>query len=141
MMNMKSPRLIFMDVDGTLVVDGSDVLDPQRHAMVTLLKEAGHDVVILSNKKNHARNRKVAEALGLVYLETELKKPNPKILELLEHRLEEIEVHGDKHWTDGRFASAIGATFVKVPRLRGPGESRWVKLSYFVDDLLAKFWS
>jgi len=141
MVKMIKRAFIFMDVDGTLVVDGSDQIDPERRQMVEELLRAEQTVVILSNKKNHKRNQKVADDLGVPYVHTDLKKPNPAILDLVDDGLKPVEVHGDKYWTDGRFAKAIGAHFVKLPRLRGKGESFWIKLSYVLDDIFAKLFS
>jgi len=132
---------IFMDIDGTLVVDGSDEIHPERREMIQGLIDTDQEVVLLSNKKKHKRNQKVADDLGLPYLWTDLKKPNPAILDLVDDGLKPIEVHGDKYWTDGRFAKAIGAHFVKVERLRGSGESFGIKLSYLLDDIFAKLLS
>jgi predicted HAD superfamily phosphohydrolase YqeG len=129
---------IFMDVDGTLVVDGSSKIDSERRKMVEELIANGQEVVILSNKKNHERNAEVATSLGVTYLKTELKKPNPALLDLVEDGVKPLEVYGDKWWTDGRFAKNIGAHFVKVKRLRGPGESFGIKLSYLLDDIFAR---
>ncbi len=138
---MEKKSFVFMDIDGTLVVDGSTDIADDRRAMVKTLLSEGQEVVLLSNKKNHERNANVAVDLGIKYLKTNLRKPNPTILNLIDFEGKILKVYGDKYWTDGRFAKKIGADFIKVERLRGTSESFGIKLSYLLDDIFAKFFS
>ena len=130
--------VILLDIDGTIVPDGEAM--PNQGAIkkiVELMKN--NRVYLCTNKKIHERNRALAEVSGAHYLETPFRKPSKKILS----HLSELSRHtyvviGDKLITDGLFAKRIGASFIKVRRLTAPRENLIVRLSYWVDDLMAK---
>lgn len=113
-------RTILLDLDGTLVPDNEQAVTPAVAAAVSSLA-AGNRVVLLSNKKNHARNRQIAQDLGLDYLATNLRKPDPRLKRLLRaggvNDFSRLVVVGDKYLTDGLMAKVLGAEFVKVRRL------------------------
>jgi 4-hydroxybenzoate polyprenyltransferase len=112
-------RTILLDLDGTLAPDNEQTVT-QAVAMAVNDLVVSNRVVLLSNKKNHVRNRQIAAVLGIDYLETNLRKPDPR----LKTRLGELGVEGDnlivigdKYLTDGLMAKVLGAEFVKVRRL------------------------
>ena len=112
-------RTILLDLDGTLAPDNEQTVT-QAVAVAVSDLAVSNRVVLLSNKKNHARNRQIAAVLGIDYLETNLRKPDPR----LKTRLGELGVEGDnlivigdKYLTDGLMAKVLGAEFVKVRRL------------------------
>lgn len=129
-------RTIILDLDGTVAVDGQTEVPAQAVVAAGILA-ANNRVVLLSNKKNHARNRQVAALLGVDYLETSLRKPDPR----LKRRLVELGldltnalVIGDKYLTDGLLAKVLGAEFVKIKRLIGQPRLWSSRLLDWLDD-------
>lgn len=129
--------LIFLDIDGTLIHDNHHELDEDMIRKTSTLKEK-NEVYLCSNSRNHERNRKVAELTGIPYLETDLRKPDQKILELIPDPKKKKLVIGDKFLTDGLFAKAIKADFIKVERLTSEHDSPYIKFLYWTDDLISK---
>jgi predicted HAD superfamily phosphohydrolase YqeG len=129
---------ILLDIDGTLTHDGSDDISEEVLAAIKELQET-NKIYLCSNKKNHERNHKVAEQTGIPYLETDLRKPSKKILELLpKDSPKDLLVIGDKFLTDGLFAHNIKAKFLKVGRITSSSSTFFTKLTYLIDDLAAK---
>ncbi len=130
--------LILLDIDGTLVHDSQDKLDPLVIEKVALLKEK-NEIHLCSNSRNHKRNQAVASQLDLPYIQTDLRKPSKAILDLIDvDPSKKKMVIGDKLTTDGLFARNIGAEFVKVERIQTGNETPYIKLLYWVDDALSK---
>lgn len=128
-------KTILLDIDGTLVADGQIYIDERTISKVKTLAEK-NSVILVSNKKIHARNNELAKLLEVEMLTTPLKKPNKKIVELIaEHHPKNKVVIGDKYLTDGIFAKRIGAEFIKVKRIRSKKDSLSSKISYSIDDL------
>jgi predicted HAD superfamily phosphohydrolase YqeG len=133
---------IFLDVDGTIVVDSSsEISSGVFDAIQNLARE--NVVYLLSNHANTIQNRTLASGVGLRYLETPHKKPCRRILESLpgDHRTRPLIVIGDKTMVDGLFARRIGARFVKVGRLVSPRDRLITKLTYALDDIVSFAWS
>ena len=130
--------LILLDIDGTLANDDELKLSEKTIKKVKDLKKS-NQVYLCSNSVNHKRNNKVAELTDTEYLETDIKKPSKKILNLISHsEYEKKLVIGDKLLTDGLFAKNIKADFIKVSRIGSKNDKIYIRLLYWIDDLIAK---
>ena len=130
--------LIFLDIDGTLINDNAADLTEETLRKIHRL-EANNQVYLCSNSPNRERNLEVAAQTGLEYIDTNLRKPSRKILELVDHSpFKDKLVIGDKFFTDGLFARNIKATFIKVKRLESPHDRLHVKFLYWIDDLASR---
>jgi len=130
--------LILLDIDGTLVNDDELKLSETTINKVKSLKKE-NQVYLCSNSINHTRNKKVGILTNTEYLETNLKKPSKKILDLIDHpKYNNILVIGDKLLTDGLFAKNINATFIKVKRIKSKNDKIYIRILYWIDDLIAK---
>ncbi|MEN9649277.1 MAG: Mitochondrial phosphatase [Candidatus Parcubacteria bacterium] len=130
-----SGKTVILDIDGTIATDNSS--DIEEAAMHKVRDLAEHNVVLLcSNKPNPARNLAISQKLNIPILTTHLRKPNKKIVDLIDpkHPKERVVI-GDKMLTDGLFARNIDAEFVKVKRLKEHTDSFYTKLTYFLDDM------
>lgn len=137
--NLKN-HLVLLDIDGTITSEGSWKLNPAREKEFRKLGKKNL-IYLCSNKKDDARNEFISKQLGVHYLKTSYRKPNPRILETLptQDRMRSKVVIGDKWLTDGWFAKRIGARFIKVEHLIGANELWWVKIIYKVDDWVSGF--
>jgi len=137
--NLKN-YLVLLDIDGTMTPEGSWKVDLVREKEFQKLSKE-NSIYLCSNKKNDNRNEAIAKQLGVHYLKTPYRKPNPQILETLpsQDRIRSKVVIGDKWLTDGWFAKRIGARFIKVERLVGANEPWWIKVIYKVDDAAGWF--
>lgn len=120
-----------IDVDGTLVADGGRDLGALEALVLHKLRERG--VVRLISNKHGERVVAIAEASGTEYIAAAHKKPSKKALGPVELQ-GRVVVIGDKWLTDGLFARAIGADFIKANHMRGQHDSLFVRFSYFIDD-------
>ncbi len=136
-LNVKSikNRVVLLDIDGTLTSDGDSKIEEGITQKVAELKANDNKIYLCSNKKDHYRNRGMAKFLGVSYLETDMRKPNWRIKKLITPKDKKRIVIGDKYLTDGRFAKAIGAEFVRVGRVRALKENVITKAIYRIDDL------
>lgn len=129
-------KTIFLDIDGTLVCDGGYDMTLEDVMKVQILSQKNY-VLLCSNKKDHARNQKLAESLGVSYINSPFKKPSRKILGYFkELPPEDRVIIGDKYMTDGVFAHRIGAHFLKVKRIRGQDELFVTRIIYALDDFI-----
>ena len=129
---------VFLDIDGTLIND-----DEYKLSEATLRKirelEANNKLYLCSNSRNHERNRSVAKLSNTPYLDTDLRKPSKKILDLIEDTpFKELLVIGDKFLTDGLFAKNIKAQFIKVTRIESEKDRLYIKFLYWIDDFASK---
>ncbi len=130
--------IIFLDIDGTLVDDNELELSEEALQKIREL-EMNNQLYLCSNSRNHERNRKVGELTGVKYLDTDLRKPSKKILDLVDHAtFEQRLVIGDKFLTDGLFAKNIKAEFIKVARIESENDRLYIKFLYWIDDLASK---
>jgi len=136
-------HVVFLDVDGTIVSDGKDIVDQKIKNGVNILKQQNNIIYLCSNKKLHDRNLRIAESLGVLYLKTVSRKPSARVLESLPVRLREKKkiVIGDKIMTDGFFAWRIRAQFLKVRGITSPDDSLFPRILYAVDRLISKIMS
>ncbi len=133
--NRFTDRTVILDLDGCLTPDNeTTVTGPVLAAVKTLT--ADNQVFLLSNKKNHQRNQRLADELGIEYLATSLRKPDPRLKRFLAARgaTSPFTVIGDKYLTDGLLAKVLGAEFIKVRRLIGSKQTSFGWLADRLDD-------
>ncbi len=130
--------IIFLDIDGTIVVDGTSEIDPGALQTLARLREH-NDVYLCTNGRDAGRNGLVENKTGLKVINGGLRKPSRKILGNIPGPITKpLVVIGDKYLTDALFAKRLKASFVKVKRLRG-SESFSIRISYVLDDISSFF--
>jgi predicted HAD superfamily phosphohydrolase YqeG len=130
---------IMLDIDGTLAHDRLSAVEEAIVKQVAALKKNNH-IVLVSNRNDHNRNKKVAEMTKVDYLHTNIRKPSRRILKLIKNEGKRpLLMIGDKFLTDGLFAKRVGAKFIKVKRLESHRDSKSLKLINGFDDLVYKF--
>ena len=125
-----SGNFVVIDIDGTLVYDGSETIDAETvHAVRAIAKN--NTVCIASNKEDTIRNARVAHAVSLPYVYG--KKPYKKLVSAL-RRMNTAKlpfvVIGDRYLTDGLLALRLAGRFIAVRPLRTRKESLRIRLSY-----------
>jgi predicted HAD superfamily phosphohydrolase YqeG len=123
---------VILDIDGTVIAPGNPVIAPEEKEAVLRIAH-GATVVLLSNKKEHARNERIADELGVAYHKTGWKKPFPRSAEPFLSR-RPLAVVGDKFLTDGLLAIFIRAPFIKARRLTSREDGFFDRLACAVDD-------
>ena len=135
--NLKN-HIVIVDIDGTLTDSDKSDMSQATIKKITALKKH-NEIYICSNSPDQKRNKLVAKLVKAHFLQSPYKKPNPKIIDFIENTKQKpIIVIGDQYWTDGRFAKYIDAKFIKVKRIKSPGNRPYVKLIHKFDDLMAK---
>ena len=130
--------LIFLDIDGTLIEDSEIEVDKEGIKKINELKKH-NQIYLCPNGPDRKRNRAVAELCKLDYLDTDIKKPSKKILNLIDIQSPDKKlVIGDKFLTDGLFAKRIKADFIKVKRITSKNDKLYIKFLYWIDDLIYK---
>lgn len=130
--------LILLDIDGTIAEDNQLKVSVDNLSVINKLKQ-NNQIYLCSNSRNHERNRKIAENVGLTYLDTDIRKPSKKILDLIDHSpFTKRLVIGDKFLTDGLFAKNIKADFIKTNRITSQNDRFPIKFLYWIDDLVFK---
>lgn len=129
---------IVLDVDGTLVPDGSDTIaGPEREALARIAAVAR--VYLCSNSRSTARVEAIAQSAGVAYLPRRYRKPHPAVIDPIpDAERAAIVVIGDLHLTDGMLARRLGAPFVRVARIRASHERLFLKLTYGIDGLIGR---
>lgn len=131
-------NIIFLDIDGTFVVDGTADIDQESLDTLKRLREH-NEVYLCTNGRDVERNSAVEKKIGLAIINGGIRKPSKKILgKLTSPPTKPLVVIGDKYLTDGIFARRLHAHFIKVKRLRGK-EAFSIRLSYLIDDISAFF--
>jgi len=129
-------RIIFVDIDGTLLPDSESVLDARVRESIYLLKKH-NEVYLCTNSRNHIRNRKIEDQLDLKIINLQHKKPSKKIISSISpSNKKNFTVIGDKYLTDGLFAKNIGAEFILTKRKISGNETWKIKLFNFIDDFI-----
>lgn len=132
-----SGRIIFLDVDGTLLPDGGLDFDP---AVIRQLEKLKRDnrVFLCTNSNDRIRTGEIEKTLGLPVATYNYKKPSSKIIRGLgiEKGNKNLSVIGDKILIDGLFALNIGARFIKVKRKISGQESVIIRLINLSDDIV-----
>lgn len=127
---------ILVDIDGTLMQDGGQQIDPRTLKTLRKLGERNR-VYLCSNALDHARGTRIAQQAGVQYVMTNKKKPSLRVVDNILDIAGKRIVIGDKFLTDGIFALRLGADFIKVRRHEGEGseslpwKTRWI---YRIDD-------
>jgi 4-hydroxybenzoate polyprenyltransferase/predicted HAD superfamily phosphohydrolase YqeG len=130
-------KIIFLDIDGTLVPEGERDVDTQALEILKKLQQ-NNIVYLCTNGKNAERNTTIEQVLGINIINGGIKKPSKKILRALPQPVEKpLVVIGDKFLTDGIFAKRLRAEFIKVKRLHGKHDPVSVKAAYVLDDISA----
>jgi predicted HAD superfamily phosphohydrolase YqeG len=128
---------IILDVDGTLLVEGENIVGKEESVVVEKLK-ANNQVFIFSNNRNKERSKAIADQLVCPYLDSPFRKPNKRILNYLPENKKPILVIGDKFLTDIVFARIIKADYILVKSKRSKTDSMGMKLFCYVDDIVSK---
>jgi predicted HAD superfamily phosphohydrolase YqeG len=129
-------RTIIIDIDGTLVPDGEEIVDERSIEVIKALTKK-NELYLCSNKNIPARNISVSRQLGVPLIDTKFKKPNKKIIYSINgYQSKKFLVIGDKYIKDGIFAKRIGADFIKVKRERSGKESLIIRMTYLIDDII-----
>lgn len=131
--------VILLDIDGTLKPDGAALATGVREKVEELNQI--NEIYLCTNKKNHPINRNLAANLGVKYLESNWRKPNPRLISYLELKKRPLVIIGDKFLTDGLLAYFVDAQFIWVKRLRSFNEGRSKRFSYWLDNWLGRFLS
>ncbi|MBI5728713.1 MAG: hypothetical protein HY983_00500 [Candidatus Magasanikbacteria bacterium] len=128
--------LILLDVDGTLTADADYAVSPTARELLSRWG-AENRVVLCTNTRDQARRARLAGLFRLPTTSGKYKKPSRKIVtEFVPPVPSKIIVIGDKCLVDGWFAVRIGASFIKSKRLVS-GHERWfVKVSYWLDNII-----
>jgi len=130
--------LILLDIDGTIAKDDTLEISNENIVIINKLKQ-NNKIYLCSNSLNHKRNQSIANHIGITYLNTNIKKPNKKILNLIDHSsFSNRLVIGDKFLTDGLFAKNIKADFIKIHRITSKNDKLYIKFLYWIDDLIYK---
>lgn len=113
-------RLVFLDVDNTLMPYGTDKATPELCGWVEKMKNAGLELFILSNNKGK-RPEIFARQLGLEFVGRARKPKTEKLLSVCEEkglRAQECALVGDQIYTDILCARRAGAVGVLVRPIR-----------------------
>ncbi|MBN2087299.1 hypothetical protein JW758_03045 [Candidatus Peregrinibacteria bacterium] len=130
--------LILLDIDGTIAEDDQLEVSDENMVIIDKLKKM-NQVHLCSNSRNHKRNKTIADYAGITYLDTDIRKPSKKILDLIEHSaFTRRLVIGDKFLTDGLFAKNIKADFIKIDRITSKNDRLYIKFLYWIDNLICK---
>ncbi|MBX4189056.1 hypothetical protein KW785_00490 [Candidatus Parcubacteria bacterium] len=129
-------KTVILDIDGTLVEDGSLELTPERAEKLSELASRAY-VFLATNKPLPERNRDFAALVALPLL-TGLRKPDPRIIDRIpEEYKKDLVVIGDKASIDGRLARNVGAKFIYTAHIYKPGDSALTYLFYFLDSVFS----
>jgi len=125
--------IVIIDIDGTVVCSSrSDASDEVRHTVRAL--EENNTVYAFSNNFNGTRSRAVAKDLGLPYIESPYRKPNPKIINYIKKNKEQLVMIGDKYLTDYLFARFAGGTCIHVRRYTCASDRAASRAACLLDD-------
>jgi len=129
-------KVIFIDIDGTLLPDSECCLGTGVIEAVSTLKKR-NEVYLCTNSRNHTRNQKIERQLHLKIINLCHKKPSKKILCSIPFADDKkLVVIGDKYLTDARFAKNIGADLIMTKRKVSGRETLKIRLFNFIDDFI-----
>ena len=132
-------KLIFLDIDGTIVADSKfDVSADVLHKIKEL--DENNQVFLCTNSFHKDRAKNIANITKLKFIDCHHKKPSKKILNYIPKELLNLGkvVIGDKFLTEGLFAIRIKGEFLKVKR-KVNKDVFYIKIINFIDDLVIKF--
>ncbi len=128
--------LILLDIDGTIVCDGSEKIEEDAVLKIKELAK-NNKLYFCSNKGACKQRENILNLTGVSCLDAPHRKPSKKILRYIENKESlPLLIIGDKYLTDGFFAKNIGAEFIKVKRLKSASDSLFVKLTYLIDNFV-----
>ncbi len=131
----QSHGTVFLDIDGTLVPDGESEIRDIVIKRVQALKE-NYSIYLLTNDKDKTRVCFLAEKIGIQFINSKLRKPDPRLVKMISGSVPRpYIIIGDKLLTDGLFAYSIGGVFIKVRRIYSGKESWKQKIVYALDDI------
>lgn len=126
-------KTIVLDLDGTLLPEGTDVVvSDVRDAVRALALE--NSLFLLSNGPDRARLDRIARELGVPVLPYARKPSTAALKSLGGVPMETMLITGDQFLTDGLLAARSGIEFVRTPRVRSGSEGFFTRLRYGVDD-------
>lgn len=132
--------IVILDIDGTLGAHNTKTVSEKNRAQITLLLANKNRVYLLSNNSNKIRGKKLAQELGVQWIDTPHRKPSVNVLQTIPRSgAEKIVVIGDKILTDGLFAKRTGATFIHIRSERSHEDPSIVRLQYFLERIVQKF--
>lgn len=128
--------IIFLDVDGTIVADSQEDIDPLVPGLVAGWQRQDNTVYLCSNSPQRQRIARIAALLQVPVAGEGYRKPSRPIADVVRAPQASLVVIGDRLATDGLFAWRIGAQFILVRRRRAASD-RWViRCLYWLDDCL-----
>lgn len=128
---------IVLDIDGTFIPERSERLSESASAVVRALAEK-NDLYLCSNSGLKDRTVRLAETLGVNYIESHYRKPCIDLRSLTGAEGPLIVI-GDKWLTDGRLAKKNRARFIKVGHLFDAHTPWMAALSYRLDAMVYWF--
>ena len=128
--------IIFLDVDGTIVPDSQENIDPLVPGLIAVWQRQGNTVYLCSNSPQRQRIARIAATLQVPIAGEGYRKPSRPIADVVRSPHTSLVVIGDRLATDGLFAWRIGAQFVLVQRRRAPSDRWFIRLLYWLDDRL-----
>lgn len=130
--------VVLLDVDGTLLPDGSSELEAYTLEQARSLASRNR-VYLVSNGSDHRRVERIAVRIGAQVAPSGVPSGKPAISAMKGIVLNgrPCVVMGDKCLTDGIFARRTGSRFVLIERKRSGQERLSVRLSYWVDSVVS----
>lgn len=130
---------VILDIDGTLTAPGGSFVSAEVASAVERLR-LHNDVYLLSNRGDRVRDAQMAQALGVGYIDTPHRKPDPRAMHTVARGSNELVVIGDKVLTDGLFALFVRGRFVRIARIVSGNDSVLDRFAHAVDDVAAQAW-
>lgn len=132
-------RIILLDVDGTLLPDGAPKMDEGARNAVARLRQ-WNTVYLVSNGDDTARVARFAYELEVDIAPAGVPAGKPFARAARGISSERpLLVIGDKFITDGLFARALGAPFLRVRSKRSGLERFSVRVSYMLESVVSWF--
>lgn len=130
--------VVLLDVDGTLLPDGSHELDEDTLTHARSLTSR-NKVYLVSNGRDSSRVERLASSIGATVAPRGVPagKPSARAMEGIVLNGKASIVMGDKYLTDGVFAQRTGSRFVLIERKQNGKERFSVRLSYWVDRVVS----
>ena len=127
---------IFLDIDGTIVPDGETDISKESVQKIKLIAQNNHVYFCSNGSPELAKSFSLI--IGCDYFECRkpITTPFKKVLNTA--KFKDVLVVGDKYSTDGLLAKFLGARFLRVERLLNTKESKFIKFTYLVDNIVYK---
>lgn len=130
--------VVLLDVDGTLLPDGSSELEAHTIECGKILTTR-NKVYLVSNGTDFRRVEQIADCIGAEVAPRGVPagKPLVSAMEGIVLDGRPCVVLGDKYLIDGIFARRIGSRFVFIKRKQSGEERLSVRLSYWIDSVVS----